>query len=180
MIGIETEIIDQCKKGKHMAQMRLYEAFYKRVYNACYRVLYDSVEAEDAMQESFLKAFSNIGSYNETVPFEAWLVRIAINTSIDRLRKKELDVISLNENIYSGMPDDNDDEDWEKILNKVSQVKAAIAKLPDSNRVIINLYLIEGYDHEEIADILNITPGAARIQYMRSKQKLLQLIGKEA
>lgn len=159
-----------------MAQMRLYEAFYKRVYNACYRVLYDSLEAEDAMQESFLKAFSNIGTYNETVPFEAWLVRIAINTSIDKLRKKEIDVISLNENIYSGMPDDNDDEDWEKILNQVSRVKTAIAKLPDSNRLVINLYLIEGYDHEEIAEILNITPGTARIQYMRAKQKLLQLI----
>ena len=156
--------------------MRLYETFYKRVYNVCYRVLYDSLEAEDAMQESFLKAFSNIATYNETVPFEAWLVRIAVNTSIDKLRKKEIDVISLNENIYSGMPDDNDDDDWEKILNQVSRVKEAIAKLPDSSRLVINLYLIEGYDHEEIADILNISSGAARIQYMRAKQKLLQLI----
>lgn len=176
MIGIEPEIIDQCKRGKHIAQMRLYETFYKRVYNVCYRVLYDSLEAEDAMQESFLKAFSNIATYNETVPFEAWLVRIAVNTSIDKLRKKEIDVISLNENIYSGMPDDNDDDDWEKILNQVSRVKEAIAKLPDSSRLVINLYLIEGYDHEEIADILNISSGAARIQYMRAKQKLLQLI----
>lgn len=180
MIGIEPEIIDQCKGGKHMAQMRLYETFYKRIYNACYRVLYDSLEAEDAMQESFLKAFSSIGSYNDAVPFEAWLVRIAINTSIDKLRKRDVDAISLNENIYSGIPDDNDDEDWEKILNRVSQVKAAIAKLPDSNRLIINLYLIEGYDHEEIAEILNIAPGTARIQYMRAKQRLLQLIWKEA
>jgi RNA polymerase sigma-70 factor (ECF subfamily) len=176
MTGIEPEIIDQCKEGKHMAQMRLYGTFYKRVYNACYRVLYNSLEAEDAMQESFLKAFANIEGYNDSVPFEAWLVRIAINTSIDKLRRKDVDLISLNENIYSEIPDDNDDEDWEKITDKVNQVKAAIEKLPDSSRLIINLYLIEGYDHEEIAGILNIAPGTVRIQYMRAKQKLLQLI----
>lgn len=102
-----------------MAQMHLYGTFYKRVYNACYRVLYDSLEAEDAMQESFLKAFANIEGYNDSVPFEAWLVRIAINTSIDKLRRKDIDVISLNENIYLGIPDSNDDEDWEKITDKV-------------------------------------------------------------
>lgn len=176
MICIEPEIINQCKGGKHMAQMRLYETFYKRVYNACYRVLYDSLEAEDAMQESFLKAFSGIAGYNDSIPFEAWLVRIAINTSIDKLRKRDVDTVSLNENMYLSLSDDNTDEDWEKILNKVDQVKAAIEKLPDSNRLIINLYLIEGYDHEEIAEILNIAPGTVRIQYMRAKQKLLQLI----
>lgn len=176
MIGIEPNIIEQCRKGTHMAQMHLYTTFYKRVYNACYRVLYDSLEAEDAMQESFLKAFASIGSYSDSTPFEAWLVRIAINTSIDKLRKKELDVVSLNENIYSQATDENDEEDWERIMNKVSQVKAAIEKLPESGRLIINLYLIEGYDHEEIAEILNVAPGTVRIQYMRAKQKLLQLM----
>lgn len=181
MISIEPDIINQCRKGAHMAQMHLYTAFYKRVYNACYRVLYDSLEAEDAMQESFLKAFSSIGNYNDSVPFEAWLVRIAINTSIDKLRRKEQSVVSLNENIYMQMAyDENEVEDWEVILSKVSRVKTAIGELPESARLVINLYLIEGYDHEEIAEMLNIAPGTVRIQYMRAKQKLLQLVGKEA
>jgi len=176
MIEIGPDIIDQCREGKHMAQMYLYATFYKRIYNACYRVLYDSLEAEDAMQESFLKAFSNIESYNDAIPFEAWLVRIAINTSIDKLRKKELEVTSLNENI-AYVPDEEDEEEiWEKIMNRVGQVKAAIEKLPESARLVINLYLIEGYDHEEIGEILNIAPGTVRIQYMRAKQKLLQLV----
>ncbi len=93
------------------------------------------------------------------------------------MRKKELDVINLNENINYDVADSNDNEDWEQITGKVEQVKAAINKLPpDASRLVINLYLIEGYDHEEIADILKIPAGTVRIQYMRAKQKLIELI----
>lgn len=176
MIEIDTGIINKCRQGEHMAQMHLYTTFYKRVYNACYRVLYDSLEAEDAMQESFLKAFSNLDSYNDSVSFEAWLVRIAINTSIDKLRKRDMDLVSLNDNIHYQIPAEDDEKDWEQIMNKVGQVKAAIEKLPESSRLVINLYLIEGYDHEEISEILNIAPGTVRTQYVRAKQKLVQLI----
>lgn len=177
MISFDSGIIEQCKKQDRRAQMRLYTTFYKRVYNTCYRILHDQFEAEDVMQESFLKAFSGLGGYNETIPFEAWLVRIAINTSIDRLRKKELDIIDLNENLhYDTIDSDNDDEDWERIMDKVTQVKSAIERLPEASRLVMNLYLIEGYDHEEIGEILNIAPGTVRIQYMRAKQKLMTLI----
>ncbi|MDR2950485.1 MAG: RNA polymerase sigma factor [Dysgonomonas sp.] len=176
MIGFDSTILERCKRGEHKSQMQLYTTFYKRVYNACYRVLYDSFEAEDAMQESFLKVFSSLNDYKDSVPFEAWLVRIAINTSIDKLRKKSLDVINLNENIKYDVIDSDDNEDWDAILDKVEQVKAAIQKLPEASRLVINLYLIEGYDHEEISEILNIAPGTVRIQYMRAKQRLIELI----
>lgn len=176
MISFDSGIIEQCKKSDRRAQMQLYTTFYKRVYNACYRILHDQAEAEDAMQESFLKAFSGLDGYNNSVPFEAWLVRIAINTSIDKLRKKDLDVINLNEDIHYDLAVSDDHEDWEMITDKVAQVKSAIEKLPETSRLIVNLYLIEGYDHEEIAEILNIAPGTARIQYMRAKQKLITLI----
>lgn len=176
MINFESGIIELCKKGDRRAQMQLYTTFSKRVYNACYRVLRDTFDAEDTMQESFLKAFTRLDNYTDSVPFEAWLVRIAINTSIDKLRKKELDIINLNENIGYDMTENDDNDDWEFIQNKVEQVKVAMDKLPDASRLIINLYLIEGYDHEEIAEILNIAPGTVRIQYMRAKQKLVALI----
>lgn len=159
-----------------MAQMQIYSTFYKRVYNACYRVLYDSLEAEDAMQESFLKAFSSLDNYKNSVPFEAWLVRIGINTSIDKLRKRNLETVDFNENIKYDIVDSDDSEEWEQILDRVEQVKTAITKLPESSRLIVNLYLIEGYDHEEISEILDIAPGTVRIQYMRAKQKLLELV----
>ncbi len=176
MIDFDSEIIDQCRRGEHKAQMQLYKTFYKRVYNTCYRVLHNQLEAEDVMQESFLKALSGLDNYNESIPFEAWLVRIAINTSIDRLRKKELDIITLNENICYDISDTDDNEDWDNIITEVKRVKLAIEKLPESSRLIINLYLIEGYDHDEIAEILHIAPGTVRVQYMRAKQKLIELI----
>lgn len=175
MISFDSNIIDQCR-GQHLAQMQIYSTFYKRVYNACYRVLYDSLEAEDAMQESFLKAFSSLDNYKNSVPFEAWLVRIGINTSIDKLRKRNLETVDFNENINYDIVDSDDSEEWEQILDRVEQVKTAITKLPESSRLIVNLYLIEGYDHEEISEILNIAPGTVRIQYMRAKQKLLELV----
>lgn len=176
MISFDNSIVEQCKTGGRRAQMQLYSTFYRRVYNTCFRILHNSDEAEEAMQESFLKAFSGLDSYNNTVPFEAWLIRIAINTSIDRLRKKDLDTIRLNEDIKYNIADTDSDEEWEAIIKKVEHVKAAIEKLPDASRLIVSLYLIEGYDHEEIAEILNITPGNSRVQYMRAKQKLLELV----
>lgn len=176
MIDFDTEIIVKCKKNDRIAQMQLYNSFYKRIYNTCFRILRNSIDAEDAMQESFLKAFSHLDTYNESTPFEAWIVRIAINTSIDKLRRKDSNLIELCENINYDLSDADDNEEWELIMNKVEQIKTAIEKLPDKNRLIINLYLIEGYDHEEIAEILNIAPGTARIQYMRAKQRLIELI----
>ena len=176
MISFDKGIIEKCKKGDRRAQMQLYNTFYKRVYNTCYRILHDSSQAEEVMQDSFLKMFSSLDKYSEIIPFEAWLVRIAINGSIDILRKKDLDIINLNENINYDVIDSDDSEDWEFIKNKVEQVKAALLKLPESGRLILSLYLLEGYDHEEIAEILKIAPGTARIQYMRAKQKLIELI----
>ncbi|WP_029902970.1 RNA polymerase sigma factor [Prevotella sp. 10(H)] len=176
MISFDTGIIEQCKKSDRRAQMQLYKTFYKRVYNTCLRILHDSGEAEDVMQEAFLKAFSSLDSYNINIPFEAWLVRIAINASIDKLRKKNLETMELFDNFNYDVIDNDDNEDWENVLEKVGKVKEAIERLPESSRLIVNLYLIEGYDHEEIAEILNIAPGTARIQYMRAKQKLVELI----
>lgn len=175
-MNCDSQIIEQCKRGERKAQMQLYSTFYKKVYNTCFRILHNSFESENAMQECFLKVFSNLDSYNNIVPFEAWVVRIAVNTSIDKLRKKNLELVELNENINYDIADLDESEDWNQIVAKVEQVKAAIQKLPDASRLIINLYLIEGYDHEEIGEILNIAPGTSRIQYMRAKHKLIQLL----
>jgi RNA polymerase sigma-70 factor (ECF subfamily) len=141
-------------------------------------VLQDRYEAEDAMQDSFLKVFSNIDKYDSETPFDAWILRIAINTAIDRLRKKKIEFIDYNEAVLPNQIDDSDSEDEEKelVMEKVEQIKAAIEQLPSAARLIVNLYLIEGYDHEEIAEILKIQPGNARVQYMRAKQKLIKII----
>jgi RNA polymerase sigma-70 factor (ECF subfamily) len=156
--------------------MQLYTALYKRVYNSCLRILRDRQEAEDAMQESFIKAFSHLEKYDGALSFEAWMVRIAINTSIDKLRGKNLEWVDCGDTLLYNLEDKDDKEDWEQILARVEEVKSAINRLPEANRLILSLYLIEGYDHKEIAEILNIQAGASRVQYMRAKQKLIELL----
>jgi RNA polymerase sigma-70 factor (ECF subfamily) len=140
--------------------------------------LRDRCEAEEAMQETFLKAFANIDRYDRQTPFDAWIRRIAINTAIDGLRKKRVEFVDYNDAAVSNLIDDADDENDEQmlIMEKVEQIKTAVEQLPNRARLIVGLHLIEGYDCEEIAGILNIQPGNVRIQYMRAKQKLIEII----
>jgi RNA polymerase sigma-70 factor (ECF subfamily) len=178
MIDNDKNIAKQCMNGDRKAQMQLYKIFCKKVYNSCFRILRDRYEAEDAMQESFLKAFTNIDKYDSEISLDAWILRIAINTSIDRIRKNKVDFVIYNETVLSNQIDDSnqDEEEQELIAEKAEQIKAAIEQLPNTARLIVTLYLIEGYDHEEIAGILKIQPGNVRIQYMRAKQKLIEII----
>ncbi|MDR1582482.1 MAG: RNA polymerase sigma factor [Prevotellaceae bacterium] len=170
--------IQQSIKGDRKAQMQLYETFYRKMYNSCLRILRNRYDAEDAMQESFIKAFTNLGKYDSKISFEAWIMRIAINTAIDKLRKDKMEFIIYNEAVLSNKIDsqDEDEDERELITQKAEQIKAAIEQLPDMTRLIVTLYLIEGYDQEEIAGILKIQPGNVRIQYMRAKQKLIEII----
>ncbi|MDR1169215.1 MAG: sigma-70 family RNA polymerase sigma factor [Prevotellaceae bacterium] len=181
MIEWNSYMTAQCMKGDRKAQMQLYKTFYKRIYNSCFRILRDRYEAEDAMQESFLKIFSKLGRYDDSAPFEAWIVRIAINTAIDRLRENRPEFTGFSEADLPDRIDEGGDEDeMELIAERAMQVKAAVEQLTGNSRLIITLYLMEGYDHEEIADILKIQPGNVRVQYMRAKQKLIEIINNNA
>ena len=176
MEELRDNIINLCKKGERKAQTHLYTVFYKKVYNSCFRILQNQQEAEDAMQESFIKAFSRIDQYEKEMPFEAWILRIAINTAIDKLRENKPEWVNYDEKHFHYLEEEDESEEWELMLEKTKQIKAAIERLPDAARVIISLYLIEGYDHEEISEILHISSGNVRIQYMRAKQKLIETL----
>jgi RNA polymerase sigma-70 factor (ECF subfamily) len=178
MIDWDNNITAQCMKGDRKAQMQLYKFFYKRIYNSCFRILRDRYEAEDAMQESFIKVFSKLGKYENSIPFEAWIVRIAINTAIDKLRENKPEFTDYSETVLSDRIADNseNEDEMEFITEKARQIKIAVEQLSGNARLIVTLYLMEGYDHEEIADILKIRSGTVRIQYMRAKQKLIEII----
>ncbi|MDR1896374.1 MAG: RNA polymerase sigma factor [Prevotellaceae bacterium] len=171
------KVIEGCRYRNRKAQMQLYDLFYKMVYNCCHRILLQSTEAEDAMQETFIKAFNKIDTINGAPP-EAWLKRIAINTSIDMLKHKHTLAIELSDNLeyLCGGSATEELEDEEEIALKVEQVKKAIAQLPDIHRIILTLHLLEGYDYCEIAEILNIKESSARTQFTRARQKLIELL----
>ena len=166
------KLIEDCKRNDNKAQVQFYKLYYKLIYNCCYRILMNAMDAEDAMQESFIKAFNKLDAIGDA-PLEAWLRRIAINTSIDKLKRKTLLQIELDERV-SIVEDEPYNED--EIVWKVEQVKKAINQLGDGHRLIITLHLLEGMDYEEIAEILNIREGTARSQFARAKQKLVELL----
>ena len=134
----------------------------------------NAVEAEDVMQEAFLKAFTKIDTYEGVVSFGAWLKKIVINRSLDQLKKRKVKFEELNEKIQ-------DEEPVTLVISEIQmeKLKQAIQKLPDGYRVVLSLYLIEGYDHEEISQILGISNESSRSQYLRAKLKLREMLHKE-
>ena len=141
------------------------------MYSVCMRIINNETEAEDVMQESFLKAFSKIDTYKGEVSFGAWLKKIVINRSLDYMKKRKVKFEEINEKTNQ-LPD----YQMETKEVNVQVIKDAIQKLPDGYRVVLSLYLIEGYDHEEICEILGISNSNSRTQYLRAKNKLRELL----
>ena len=141
------------------------------MYSICVRIINNETEAEDVMQEAFLKAFSKIDTYKGEVSFGAWLKKIVINRSLDYLKKRKVKFEEINEKTNQ-LPD----YQMETKEVNVQVIKDAIQKLPDGYRVVLSLYLIEGYDHEEISEILGISNSNSRTQYLRAKNKLRELL----
>jgi RNA polymerase sigma-70 factor (ECF subfamily) len=158
------------------AQLQVYKLYYKAMFNTSIRIVNNSAIAEDIMQEAFLEAFRQIDTYRGESSFGTWLKKIVINKSIDEIRKSK-DVIPIDD-IGAEVPDQNDDENYLQVLStKVEEIRKAIHALPDNYRIILSLYLLEGYDHEEISQILNISYSLSRTRYSRARKKLLEFIG---
>lgn len=173
--NIHQELIDACRNGSTKAQFEIYKLYYKAMYNTSLRLMNDSMEAEDIMQDAFLRAFKNIHTYKEEVSFGAWLKKIVINRSLDVLKKRKLDLEPIDEG-RMGIADENVGEDIEDQAQKVAEVKQTIAQLPENYRILITLHLIEGYDHEEISEILGMTNAAVRTGFSRARKKLQEML----
>ncbi|MCX6243885.1 MAG: sigma-70 family RNA polymerase sigma factor [Bacteroidetes bacterium] len=173
-INIHQDVIDACKTGDRNAQFRIYKLYYKAMYNTSLRIVNDTAEAEDIMQESFLDAFRRIDSYTGEGSFGSWLKRIVINNSLDELRKKkEMVSIEASELEFPEVVEENREEE---IRLQVTEVKETIGELPEEYRIVITLFLFEGYDHEEISEILGISNNLSRIRFLRAKQRLLKIL----
>ena len=175
-LNINDKLIKRCRENDREAQFEIYKIYYRQMYNTSLRIVNNTAEAEDIMQESFLDAFRKIGDYTGQGDFGGWLRRIVVNNSLDTLKKRRPEV-ELDEN-YSGMTDEEDDA-TANIEYRIEEIRKAISLLPDSYRIIISLFLLEGYDHEEIAQILNISYGASRTRFSRARQKLLSVLSEQ-
>ena len=173
-INIHQEIIDACKAGDRTAQFNIYKLYYKAMYNTSLRIVNNTMEAEDIMQDSFLQAFQRIHSYTGQGSFGSWLKRIVINKSLDTLRKKK-EIVSIDEKDVE-FPDTIEENREEEIQLQVTEVKEAINELPEEYRLIITLYLLEQYSHEEISEMLHISNNLSRTRLVRAKQKVMKIL----
>jgi RNA polymerase sigma-70 factor (ECF subfamily) len=169
---IHAPIIEECRKGNTKAQFTLYNLYSKAMYNLAYRITNNREDAEDVLQEAFVECFRNLASFRFESTFGAWLKSILINRSINHLWKKKVNLV-LQENL----PDVADEaETSTDYVYSTEKVFKGIESLPDGYRIILTLYLLEGYDHQEISQILGITESTSKSQYSRAKDKLRKLL----
>lgn len=172
----QTDIIEKCKQNNRIAQLQLYNQYCDGMFAVAMRFVKDSMEAEDIVQEAFIKAFTKLHQYKAEVTFGAWLKRIVVNKSIDLLKSKKQHMLDLDE-VHLKVVDSAYEDEWlvDDIIT-LEDVKEAINKLPEKYQYVVMLYLIEGYDHQEIAEILNITEVASRTQLSRGKAQLKEIL----
>lgn len=166
-------LLQACLKDDQRAQMEIYDRYYHAMYNTAVRIVKDTAEAEDIMQESFLSAFTKIETFKGEVTFGAWLKRIVINNSIYHYRKQQkLQEVDLESVMYKVEDNDEAYKEHGSTERKAQKVMETMKQLKDSYRVSLTLHLIEGYDYEEISEIMNISYGNCRTLISRAKDSL--------
>ena len=170
---IHREVIELSKVGNSRAQYQLYQLYAKAMYNICYRMMNNREEAEDMLQESFSEAFHSLPTFRFDSAFGAWLKRITINKCINALKKKKADLV-LVDNLPELPGDDDSDNDMPGL--SVAQVTQAMEQLPEGYRVVFSLYMLEGYDHGEIAQIMGISEATSKSQFSRARQRMKEII----
>jgi RNA polymerase sigma factor (sigma-70 family) len=169
------ELVVACKQGSKKACYELYRLYSKAMLNVAFRIVGDIAEAEDVLQEAFLDAFNKVKDFRQETTFGLWLKQIVVNRSINMLRKRRMEMVEMENEQLENIPEE-DEEDEDEVILKVVQVKEAMKLLPDGYRVVLSLYLLEGYDHEEIGEILNISENTSRTQFLRAKRKLMDIL----
>lgn len=167
------DLVEKSKLGDRNAQYNLYELYVDAMYNVSMRMMQIKEDAEDVVQDSFIEAFNNLSSFRYESTFGSWLKRIVVNKSINQLKKKKIPIVPIENEMYHIK---NDIEDEKVDVMDIKNVIKGIGLLPAGYQQIINLYLIEGYDHVEISEILDITSSTSKSQYHRAKKKLIEII----
>lgn len=170
------QLIAQCLSGNRKAQFELYQRYAKAMYNVALRMLRNAADAEDVLQNAFVEVFTRLDTFRHESTIGAWIKRIVVNQCINFMKKRKPDLVPAEER-WPDTPDttDTSDEDETRALS-VEKINQALTLLPDGYRVVFSLYLMEGYDHQEIAGILNISEATSKSQYSRAKTKIRTIL----
>jgi len=171
--SIHKYLILQSQQGDSRAQRELYQLYAKAMFNICRRMMGNEEDAQDVLQDAFVDAFTRLDSLKNINTFSAWIKRIVINRCINAIKKRRLVTVDLSEGTdYL----DDETEDNEIMKYKADHVIKCMDGLSDGCKMVMNLYLFEGYDHAEIAQILSISESASKSQYCKAKIKLRKLL----
>jgi len=177
-LGTQTDIhkklIEASKNGDNRARRQLYELYARAMFNICLRMVNSREDAEDILQEAFVQAFMKLETFRYDSTFGAWLKRIVINTCINALNKKKVDLLLTEDMYHYKHVSDEVDEEYMPLTTK--DVQKAMEELPEGGRIVFSLYLLEGYDHVEIAEILGITESTSKSQFMRAKRRVCEIL----
>ncbi len=159
-------LIEKSLKGDSRAQHRLFHLYVKAMYNTVLRIVPEVEEAEDVVQEGFIKAFTRLDQFRGTSTFGAWLKRIMVNTALNSLKKYSPELTDME--VLTESANDTD-EDWTNGMPSPAEINNEVKKLPKGCRVIFTLHLIEGYEQKEVAEMLNVSTSTVKTQYRRAR-----------
>ncbi len=167
-------IIQKCKANDYSAQLEVYHSYKNMMFGSAIRILKNREEAEDIVQDAFIKGFEKIHQLQDEANLGAWLKRIVVNKSLDVARNRNRFIFTSEDSILENKPDENEDDIKPDI--SIDFIKECINSLKEKYRIVLMLYMIEDYNHREIGELLNINESTVRNQYRRGKDQLLQLL----
>jgi len=171
----EAELIQSCLRGERSAQQRLYNTYAGRMYAVCLRYCKSRAEAQDVLQEGFIKVFENLKVFKQVCPLEAWIRRVMVNTALKYLRSQKRSILYFvdmqdREQYTATVQDESADLSLNQFTNE--ELVQAVQQLATGYQLVFNLFAIEGYSHKEIAELLGITESTSKSQYMRARKQL--------
>jgi len=170
----EAELVAACQRGRQWAQHALYHRYAKAMLNTAHRIVNQPEDAQDVLQEAFLKVFQQIHRYRGEATIGAWIKRIVVNTALNHIRKKGLPIVGGLEVVEAEVAAPTEAADDLELDARLA--REALASLPTGYRTVLTLYLVEGYDHQEIAEILGVSISTSLSQYSRGKKKLKEAL----
>lgn len=174
------EIVNGCVRNDRKCQKVIFEMYYGKMMSACLRYISDKDEAQDILQEGFIKVFNNIAKFDFNGSLEGWVRRIIVNTAIDHIRKKKKDIFQVTDhefiiNNYNNEGDETEDENIYANL-KTTEIMDAIKQLSPAYRTVFSMYVIDGFSHQQIADLLNINIGTSKSNLAKARMNLQKIL----
>lgn len=173
-------IVDGCVRNERKCQQMIFEMYYGKMMSACLRYISDRDEAQDVLQDGFIKVFNNIAKFDFNGSFEGWVRRIVVNTAIDHIRKKKKDIFQVTDHefIMNNYTEEADEKENESIYAnlKNNKIAEAIQQLSPAYRTVFSMYVIDGYSHQQIADLLNINIGTSKSNLAKARMNLQKVL----